>query len=518
MSIKLAANACPTPADLLRDECDALRYEDSLIDFIGDFWHVVEASQFQSSWHIEAICEHLEAVADQQIKRGLLINIPPRHMKSLAANVFFPAWTWAQNPNPENDPTYKFQIRKQSWRGPGVKFMHLSYEAGLATRDGGRCRRIIESPDYLRLWGDRVRMLPDQREKRRFGNRASGARLSTSEGGVITGEGADIIVFDDPHNVKKIGGDSDVAREATLRFWDEALPSRISPQGGVFVVIMQRVHERDLSAHILATEMGWTHLCLPATYEPNHPTPIKTAVVRKATNKVWQDPRQPDEPLWPERFPLEKLKQIAKDEHMSSHVAAGQLQQRPSAREGGMFKRKWFDNPVKFAPEGLQRVRAWDLAASAEGSGGDPDFTVGLLVGRDPNSNVIYILDVVRGRWSPAEVENKIKSTALLDGEETRIRIPQEPGAAGKFQAGYLAQRLIGYSVTTEPEQGSKDYRANPLVAQCEPGFVKLVEGAWNQAFIDELCAFPNGAHDDQVDAASGAFRALVRRVTWSAA
>jgi predicted phage terminase large subunit-like protein len=515
MSIKLAAKASRTPADLLRDECDALRYEDSLIDFIADFWHVVEGSQFQRSWHIEAICEHLEAVADRQIKRGLLINIPPRHMKSLAANVFFPAWAWAQNPNPENDPTYKFQIRKKSWRGPGVKFMHLSYEGGLATRDGTRCRRIIEWPDYQRLWGDRVRMLPDQREKRRFGNRAGGSRLSTSEHGVITGEGADIIVFDDPHNVKKIGGDSDVAREATLRFWDEALPSRISPQVGVFVVIMQRVHERDLSAHILSTEMGWTHLCLPAVYESNHPTPIKTAVVRKVTNKVWQDPREPGEPLWPERFPLEALQQIAKDEQMSSHVAAGQLQQRPSAREGGMFKRQWFDNPVKFAPEGLQLVRSWDLASTSDAKA---DFSVGILMGFNPQSRAIYIFDVVRGQWTPAEVENKIKSTALFDGEETRIRLPKDPGQAGKFQAGYLVGQLQGYSVSTEAEQGDKGYRANPLAAQCEHGFVKLVQGAWNQAFIDELCAFPNGAHDDQVDAAAAAFRALVRRVTWHAA
>ena len=112
-----------------------------MLDFIGGFWRCIEPKGFQSNWHIEAICDHLEAVADWQIKRGLLINIPPRHMKSLAANVFFPAWVWAQNPNPNNEPAYPFQIRPDSWRGPGVRFMHLSYDSKLATRDGMKCRK-----------------------------------------------------------------------------------------------------------------------------------------------------------------------------------------------------------------------------------------------------------------------------------------------------------------------------------------------------------------------------------------
>jgi hypothetical protein len=256
------------PEDLFRDQCDALRYERSLIDFIAAFWRFVEPKGFQGGWHVEAICDHLEAAANWQIKRGLLINIPPRHMKSLAANVFFPAWVWAQNPNPENEAGYSFQVRRNSWRGPGVKFMHLSYDGQLATRDGVKCRQIITSPLYQRLWEDRFRMRYDQNQKTRFENLSGGHRVSTSEGGVITGEGGDIIVFDDPHNVRAIGGASDVAREATLRFWDESMPSRLNDQDhGLFIVIMQRVHERDLSGHILSTDLGWTHLCLPAVYE-----------------------------------------------------------------------------------------------------------------------------------------------------------------------------------------------------------------------------------------------------------
>ncbi len=113
----------------VRERADAMRYEHSLADFTAAAWRFVEPKAFQSNWHIDAICEHLDAVADWQIQHGLLINMPPRHMKSLGANVFFPAWVWAQDPNPDGDPKNTFQIRANSWRGPGVKFLHLSYDS-----------------------------------------------------------------------------------------------------------------------------------------------------------------------------------------------------------------------------------------------------------------------------------------------------------------------------------------------------------------------------------------------------
>ena len=146
---------------------------------------------------------------------------------------------------------------------------------------------------------------------------------------VITGEGGDIIVFDDPHNVRAIGGASNAAREKTLRFWDESMPSRLNDQEhGTFIIIMQRVHERDLSGHVLESELGWTHLCLPAVSETRHPHPMRTSVIRKATGQIWADPRKEGEALWPQKFSVEALQRIAKSEFMSSHMAAGQLQQR----------------------------------------------------------------------------------------------------------------------------------------------------------------------------------------------
>ena len=344
----------------------------------------------------------------------------------------------------------------------------------------------------------------------------------------ITGFGADIIVVDDAHDIENV--ESNVIREAALRVWDEVLPTRLNdPKIGMFIVIMQRSHERDLIGHILAKEFNGIHVCLPAEFEGGHPyvflnpqwpVPRKTDSSKGTDGgpkigNPWHDFRQEGESLWKSRFPKEVLKRWAGS--MTSHAAAGQLQQRPTAREGGLFKREWFTNPVKFAPEGLQRVRSWDLASASDPKA-DPDYSVGLLMGLDPRTQLLYLLDVIRGRWSPAEVENKIKATARWHGEETRIRIPQDPGQAGKFQAAYLAGQLRGYSVSSEREEGNKERRADPFAAQCEHGFVKLVAGDWHQAFVDELCAFPNGAHDDQVDVASAAFRALLRRVTWHAA
>jgi predicted phage terminase large subunit-like protein len=513
--------AAPSPLSV-RDRIDAVRYENSLLDFIGAAWPAIQPVAFKRNWHIEAICDHLEACANWQINR-LLINMPPRHMKSLTANVFFPAWVWAQNPNPDNDPNYRLWIRPNSWRGPGVSFMHLSYESTLSTRDSVKCRQLITSPWYQRKWGHRFQLRGDQNQKTRFDNLCGGQRLATSEGGVITGEGAEMIVYDDPHNVLDVGGRSNVARENTLRFWDEALPSRLNEQQhGVFVVIMQRLHPDDLSGHILANELGWTHLCLPAVYEPNHPYPIRTRVKRKSTGEIWADPRREDEELWPERFPREALERIAKDQSMTSHVAAGQLQQRPAAAEGGMFKRDWFlvkqpmaDRFSFVEARKLRLVRAWDLAWTDPEGGKEPDYTVGVLMAYDSTATIAYVLDVFRARLSPAKLEDAVMQMAAIDGTNCRIRIPQDPGA-GKFVAYQLAKKLIGYDVVVEPEHASKALRAAPFAAACENRFVVLAEGDWNNDFIEELCAFPNGKNDDQVDAVCAAFRACVRRPTWT--
>jgi predicted phage terminase large subunit-like protein len=513
------------PALTTRERVDALRYEHSLGDFIKAAWHNAgEPQSFQSNWHIDCMTDHLMAVARRQIQGPgpLIFTLPPRHMKSRGVNVFFPAWTWAQNPDPD-DLHHGLAVRPGTIMGPGVKFAYISYVQRLSNEHSLSCRRLIESDWYQRRWRHRYQL--DYAQIAQFDNLAGGSRRAMSFSS-ITGFGADIIVVDDAHDIENV--ESDVVREAALRAWDEVLPTRLNdPKTGMFIVIMQRSHERDLIGHILAKEFNGMHVCLPAEFEVGHPYVFlnsKWPLERKTDSsngadggpklgQPWHDFRREGESLWKNRFPEEVLKRWAAS--MTSHAAAGQLQQRPTAREGGLFKREWFASPVKYIPEGLQLVRSWDLASASDPTT-DPDYSVGLLMGLDPRTNLIYIVDVIRGRWSPAEIENKIKATARWDGDETKIRIPQDPGQAGKFQAAYLAGQLRGYSVSTEREQGDKEYRADPFAAQCEHGFVKLVESDWNKEFVEELCAFPKGAHDDQVDAASAAFRALMRRVTWS--
>jgi predicted phage terminase large subunit-like protein len=467
------------------------------------------------------------AVARREIKGPgpLIFTMPPRHMKSRGVNVFFPAWTWAQNPDPDWSG-HNVMVRPGTLLGPGVKFAFISYLQRLSDEHSVACRRLVESDWYQRRWGDRVEL--DYAQVAQFDNLAGGSRRAMSFSS-ITGFGADIVVVDDAHDIKSV--ESDGVREQTLRTWDEVLPTRLNdPNTGMFIVIMQRSHERDLIGHILAKEFRGMHVCLPAEFERGHPylflnpkwpVPRKTDSSNGADGgpkigEVWHDFRKQGEALWPSRFGKQVIVDWAS--RMTSHAAAGQLQQRPTAREGGLFKRERFANPVKFAPaeQHLELVRAWDLA-SASDPGDDPDYTVGLLMGRDCITNIIYIFDVIRGRFSPGQREQKIKSTASFDGRRCHIRIPQDPGGAGKFEAYHLVQLLPGYVVSTEREADSKENRADPFASQCEHGLVKLMEGAWNQDFVDELCAFPKGAHDDQVDAASAAFRALLRRPRFGA-
>jgi hypothetical protein len=226
----------------LDDEIDRELAKRSLREFVCLAWEIVEPSTpFVPGWHIDAIIEHLEAVTRGQI-RNLLINVPPRHMKSLLVSVFWPAWEWI--------------------RFPERRWLYSSYAASLSTRDSVKCRRLIESPWYQRLFGSIFTLTSDQNTKGRFDNNRSGYRLSTSVGGAVTGEGGDRIVCDDPHNVQE--ADSDSVRKGTLDWWDMVMSTRMNdPKTSSKVLVMQRCHQQDLSGHLLE-QGGIEHLCLPA--------------------------------------------------------------------------------------------------------------------------------------------------------------------------------------------------------------------------------------------------------------
>jgi predicted phage terminase large subunit-like protein len=455
--------------------------EDSLAEFIRIGWPNIDPADFIANWHIDAISEHLEGVTNGDIRR-LIINIPPRHMKSLSCSVAWPAWTWAQE-------------RRSALSGPSVGFLATSYAQSLSIRDNVKCRRLVESAWYQRRWGSRFQLTGDQNTKIRFENDQGGYRLASSVDGTATGDGGDIIIIDDPISARDAL--SPTVRQGANEWFDNTMSTRLNnPKTGAYVVIMQRLHEEDLVGHLLDRGDDWTHLCLPARYEHDHPA-------------VWaRDPRKESgvELLWPTRMGESEVKKI--ETALGSYGAAGQLQQRPAPREGGMFKRAWF-SVVDAAPAGLTTtVRDWDLAGTVAKPGSDPDWTVGLKMGRD-TSGFHYILDIKRFRGSPHEVEQTLLTTAQQDGANTTVSLKQDPGQAGKAQVQALTRMLAGFIVKQSSETGSKETRAAPFAAQCEAGNVRLVRGDWNNAFLDEIEVFPFGRHDDQADAAASAFNVL---------
>ncbi|MGU9981472.1 phage terminase large subunit [Phreatobacter sp. HK31-P] len=499
----------------LQWQAERAEAEHSLSSFTRQGWrHAGEPASISWNWHIDCINEHLEAVLDRQIKR-VIFNIPPRHMKSLGGNVFMPAYTWAQNPDPDKTG-HGLPIRPGTWRGPGTKFMSLSYDSTLTTRDSVKCRLLLESDWYQDRWGDRVTLRTDQNQKTYYENTHGGHRWSSSMGGRITGHGGDIIVIDDPHNVRE--GESSAVREEVLRTWDEALPTRLNdPETGAFIVIMQRIHERDLVGHILAKELGatlvdlteenrFTAVCLPALAEPDHPVGMKTTVLRKGTDEVWADRREPGEVLWASRFPQKVLSPLFVT--LGSYAAAGQLQQRPAPREGGKFSRSMFPIVPSMPLGVVKRVRSWDLAGT-EAAKSDPDWTAGVKMAQGIDG-YFYVEHVHRFRANPHEVRVALKSMAGVDPAGTTITLPQDPGQAGKFQVLDFARALAGYTFQIIQPTGSKDVRSDPFAAQCEAGNVRLVAGHWNDAFIDEFIGFPTASHDDQVDATADAFNTLM--------
>lgn len=442
----------------------------SLAGFVREAWPVLEPNApYVHGWHIDAICTHLEAVSDGRINR-LLINIPPGTMKSLLVGVFWPSWEWTRNPS--------------------LRYLTTSYSEGYAKRDARRMRDLVESEWYQMLWGDRVRL--SRSGEKSFANSAQGGREAMPFSSLTGGRG-DRVIIDDPHSTETAESEAD--RATTTRIFRESVPTRLNdPIRSAIVVIMQRLHEHDVSGQIISLGLGYDHLMLPMEFEPER---------RCRTSIGFEDPRSyPGELLFPERFPREV---VDRDKvPMGSYAVAGQFQQRPAPREGGLFKRAWLP-VVDELPVGINRwVRAWDLGATA--GGGDP--TAGVKVGRGPDG-VFYVAAVAREQVGPADVERLVLSTASQDGQTTTIRLPQDPGAAGKAYAQTLVRLLAGYPVKVVAPTGDKQTRALPAAAQAEVGNVRLLRGPWNEAFIDELCTFPAAAHDDQVDAFADAINEL---------
>jgi len=457
-----------TPAELL-ERVKAEQARRSLKEFIIQAWDVVEpGTPFYDNWHLDALSSHLEAVTRGDI-RNLLINIPPRCMKSLTVAVFWPCWVWATHPQ--------------------MRWLFASYALNLAIRDSVKCRRLIESPWYQREYGDTVRLVEDQNQKSRYETTARGYRYALSVGSGVTGEGGDIICIDDPHNA--VDAESAMVRESTLEWWDQAMSMRLNdPKTGRRVIVMQRLHANDMSAHVLA-QGGWEHLNLPMEYEPDR---------HCVTSIGWADPRKDEgDLLWPERIGTTELERFKRD--LGSFGYAGQFQQRPAPKEGGTFKLEWMRHRYRELPK-MQRIVQTVDSAFKEGVASD--YSVIATWGSDGVD--FYLMHIWRGRVAFPELITAIKDQfARFHPQAVCI----EDKASGQSAIQVLRQQTH-LPVIAVPADGSKENRADMVSPLFEAGKVKLPEAAeWLSAWIDEHVNFPKAAHDDQVDSTSYALLRL---------
>ncbi len=463
----MRAQARLTESDLINIE----RYAcgKSLANFVRLAWHVVEPSQpYSHGWHIDCICSHLEAVTRGEILR-LLVNIPPGMMKSLLISVFWPAWEWG------------------ACGMPSMRYVAGSHSQDFAVRDTLKMRRLVSSEWYQERWP--TALTKDQNEKTKFENASTGFRQAMAMSS-LTGTRGDRVIIDDPHSIE--GAISDADRERTLRVMRETVPSRLTnPDRSAIVVVMQRIHENDVSGMLLANDHGYVHVCLPMEFEPD----------KRCSTPWYTDPRTIDgELLFPERFPrhvVERDKAM-----MGSYAVAGQFQQRPTPRGGGLIKGKWFSRFDVLPTMRYRRIYADTAQKTAEHN----DYSVFQCWGMGMD-NRVYLIDEIRGKWEAPDLKrnavdfwNKHKS---VDGAGTLQRMAVEDKASG---TGLIQEIRRDATIPIFPIQRNKDKytRLMDVQGSIEAGYVVIpAQASWVSDFIAECESFTaddTHAHDDQID------------------
>lgn len=451
-------------------------------------WNSVEPSTpYVHGFHIEAICEHLQALT-KRIIRNLIITIPPRHSKSLLCSVFWPTWVWTHSPS--------------------FRFLCMSYGAHLSLRDALKSRRLIQSPWYQDRWSETFKLTGDQNAKMRFENDAMGYRVSSSVGGLGTGEGGDAIVVDDPINLDEVH--SEVVREGVNEWWDQVMSTRLNdPKTGVRLIIMQRGHETDLAGHLLK-KPGWEHLNLPAEFEMD----------RRKTSIGWSDPRtKKNELICPERFgpiEIEELKAT-----LGPWGTAAQLQQRPSPAEGGIFKKDWFQlwpYDVKL-PIFDYLIQSYDTAFTEATHNDESACTVwGLFQHPKLKKTCVFLVDCWHERMEYPDLRKKVREDLRAKygekGEEKGVDLVlvEEKGSGITLLQDLRMLGIPAYGYN--PTRADKVVRAHAaapfffakLVYLLESGKNKGHAVSWTEMFIHQMLTFPNADRDDLVDTATQAF------------
>ena len=449
-----------TKADLDAVERELCRR--SLAEFAKRAWRVLEpAAELKWGWALDAICLHLEAVTDGRITR-LLMNVPPGSMKSLLTGVIWPAWEWGPKGMPE------------------MRFVGTAHEETLAIRDSRRCRDLIKSEWYQSLWP--VKLASDLDGKREFGNTSKGvrqARAFTS----MTGVRGDRVILDDP--ISADNANSAAKLEAARLAFTETLPTRVNSDKSAIVVIMQRLNEADVSGVILKMGLPYVHLSIPMRFEPG----------RKCRTAIgWEDPRTEEGDLmFPERFSEAQVREL--ETTLGSYGAAGQLQQRPAPRGGGLINTAWFRYWTAEQPMEFRFITADTAQKTAEQN----DYSVLQCWGRSVTGQAVLI-DQLRGKWEAPDLVVQTRAfwmKHLAKGQLRGMFVEDKASGTG------LVQTLRREGIPVLPVQRNNDkisrgYDAAPFI---ESGNVLLPQDApWLSDFLAECESFPAGAHDDQLD------------------
>ena len=478
----------------------------SLLAFVKDFWPVLEPqTRFVDGWPLQALCRHLEAVTKGEITR-ILINVPPGFMKSLVTDVFWPAWEWG--------PMGMAHLR----------YVAFSYSSSLTERDNRRFGALVTSERYQELYGNtvQIRKLGDKI----VSNAGTGWKLASSVSGVGTGERGDRIILDDPHNVKE--AESELVRTETVRWFRESMSNRLNDiENGAIVIIMQRVHEDDVSGVILAAGMDYVHLMIPMEYDPERQVDDDGQAIE--TTIGWYDPRfdmgdHLDDIAgllaWPERFSEKAWAGLKLD--VGPYAVAGQYQQAPAPRGGGLFKREWWqlwDSPDGKFPVFDYLIASLD-SAFTEKQENDPSALTIWGVWNNPEGKRRLMLvhawrkhlqfsgvriDMEPGETKQNYVHRTQKSWGLIEWvkhtcERFRVdRLLIEAKASGISAAQELTNRYGDLDFAVQPCAVKGDKMARALAVQAT--FAQLLVYApareWAEMVIDEMAVFPKGKYDD---------------------
>jgi predicted phage terminase large subunit-like protein len=447
-----------------------------LYSFVQEIFPIVSPSgPLICNWHLQAMSYALIRVCTGEIRR-LIITVPPRSLKSICASVAFPAFALGRNPK--------------------LRFICASYSENLVFAHSRACRDVMGSQLYRRLF-PRTRIIAGRDSQAEFATTQGGFRLSTSVGGSLTGRGGNFVIIDDP--MKAQDSYSALAREAVKGWFGHTLLSRLdSKMNDSIIVVMQRLHLDDLAGHLLE-QGGWTHLNLPAIAEFDHDIPIGLGRVHH---------RETGDLLHPEREPRSILDEARRE--MGAMAFAAQYQQEPVAENGNLVKWSWFpfyDEPPQRQP-GDRVIISWDTALSQEELA---SYSAAVVL--QVRGETVFVLDVFRDRLEYPELRRKVSElhrrwqyacnsyTLLIENKGSGMGLIQD------------LKREDIHAIPIEPK-GDKIMRMNNQTGRIEAGSVVLPRRtSWLEEFRRELCAFPGGRHDDQVDAFSqGLNYAFARR------